>query len=245
MSANWVIGVDEAGRGPVIGPLVVGALAVSAGDIADLSTLGVRDSKDLSTAERERIQAEIAARVETGEWRSSVIICQPSQIDINAQSSDLNSLEIELFAEAIDGLNLKGSNGVVRADACDVDEQRFARRLKATLGEAWSGWTIEAEHGMDAKDLVAGGASILAKVARDAAIHEISVRTGIDVGSGYPSDPKTRAAVERLLSNGKPHDSLRWSWATVSDIWSATHGTPVPVRAADGGAVVQSSLDDW
>ncbi len=245
MSADWVIGVDEAGRGPVIGPLVVGALAVPSGDIAELSSLGVRDSKDLSVAERERIQAQIAARVEAGEWRSSVVFCQPSRIDINAQSSDLNSLEIELFAEAIDGSNLNDSNGVVRADACDVDELRFARRLNAALGEAWLGWTVEAEHGMDAKDLVAGGASILAKVARDAAIHEISARCGIDVGSGYPSDPKTRVAVEHLLSNGKPHDSLRWSWATVSDIWSATHATPVPLRSASGEAVVQSSLDDW
>lgn len=245
MSAEWVIGVDEAGRGPVIGPLVVGALAVPASDLDALRAMGVRDSKDLTPADRERIQALIAARVEAGEWRSAVVVCEPRRIDINAQSSDLNSLEIELFAEAIDGSNLHDSRGVVRADACDVDAERFARRLRSALGEAWSGWTVEAEHGMDAKDLVAGGASILAKVGRDAAIREISARGGIDVGSGYPSDPKTRAAVERLLSNGKPHDCLRWSWATVSDIWSATHGTPVPVRSASGGAVLQSSLDDW
>ena len=46
-------------------------------------------------------------------------------------------------------------------------------------------------------------------------------------------------------STGKIHDSIRWSWATVSDIWDKLHGTPVPVRSKDGNYVVQSSLDDW
>jgi ribonuclease HII len=245
VSDEWIIGVDEAGRGPVIGPLVVGALAIRASDAEELRELGVKDSKDLSVSERERIEAEISGRVSEGRWRSGLVICQPSRIDINSLTSDLNSLEIELFAEAIKATALSSKDGVVRADACDVNEQRFARRLTSALGEDWADWDVEAKHGMDSSDLVAGGASILAKVTRDAEIHEISIRTGLDIGSGYPSDLKTRGAVERLLTNGKPHDCLRWSWATVSDIWSATHGTPVPVRSAGGGAVVQSSLDDW
>lgn len=245
MSAEWVIGVDEAGRGPVIGPLVVGALAIPMTDLDELRTMGVRDSKDLSPSERGRIHELIEQRVEAGGWRSAVVICQPRRIDLNAQTSDLNSLEIQLFAEVICGIELEGAVGSIRADACDVDAARFARRLNTALGEAWSGWTVEAEHGMDSSDSVTGGASILAKVARDAAIHEIAIRTGLDIGSGYPSDPKTRAAVERLLANGKPHDCLRWSWATVSDIWSAMHNTPVPIRSAGGGAITQSSLDDW
>ena len=245
MSDEWIIGVDEAGRGPVIGPLVVGALAIRATDVEELRELGVKDSKDLSVTERERIEAEIVSRVTEGRWRSGLVICQPSRIDINSQISDLNSLEIELFAEAIEATALSAKAGVIRADACDVDEQRFARRLTSALGENWLDWDVEARHGMDSSDLAAVGASILAKVTRDAAIHEISTRTGLDIGSGYPSDLRTRKAVEHLLTNGKPHDCLRWSWATVSDIWSATHGTPVPVRSASGGAVVQSSLDDW
>ncbi len=245
MSGQWLVGVDEAGRGPVIGPLVVGALAIPASDMDELRAMGVRDSKDLSVVERERIHREIGERVEAGDWRSAIIICPPSRIDLNAQKSDLNSLEITLFSEAIDGTNLRASNGTIRADACDVDEARFGRRLAASLGEDWESWNVEAEHGMDASDPVAGGASILAKVARDAVIAEIAARTGLDIGSGYPSDQRTRVAVERLLANGKPHDCLRWSWATVADIWSATHGTPVPIRSAKGGAVVQSSLEDW
>lgn len=245
MSEGWIIGVDEAGRGPVIGPLVVAALAVPTTDLDELRSLGVRDSKDLSATERARIRGQIDERIQNGEWRSGLVICHPKRIDLNAQTSDLNSLEIELFSEAISATNLQASNGRVRADACDVDEARFARRLVASLGEAWADWALEAEHGMDSTDPVAGGASILAKVARDAAIHEIATRTGLDIGSGYPSDQKTRAAVTKLLSDGTPHDCLRWSWATVSDLWASLHSTPVPLRSASGGAITQSSLNDW
>ena len=160
-------------------------------------------------------------------------------------TSDLNSLEIDLFSEAIFATDLSSDSGVIRADACDVNEDRFRNRLQSSLGEDWRNWRIDAEHGMDSKDLVTGGASIIAKVSRDSAIEEIAARTGIEIGSGYPSDKTTRSAVEKMLSNGKPHDSLRWSWATVSDIWQNLHGTPVPVRSQQSGPVLQSSLDDW
>ena len=245
MGSDWIIGVDEAGRGPVIGPLVVAALATPADDIEILSELNVRDSKDLSPNERLRIFTEINQRIDDGKWKSGVILCSPKRIDINSMTSDLNSLEINLFSEAICATDLSSDSGVIRADACDVNENRFRTRLQSSLGEDWRNWRIIAEHGMDSKDLVTGGASILAKVSRDSAIQEIAARTGIEIGSGYPSDKTTRSAVEKMLSNGKPHDSLRWSWATVFDIWQNLHGTPVPVRSQQGGPVVQSSLDDW
>ena len=66
-------------------------------------------------------------------------------------------------AEAIEATALSAKAGVIRADACDVDEQRFARRLTSALGENWLDWDVEARHGMDSSDLAAGGASILAK----------------------------------------------------------------------------------
>ena len=55
MGSDWIIGVDEAGRGPVIGPLVVAALAIPPDDIEKLSKLQVKDSKELSPNERLRI----------------------------------------------------------------------------------------------------------------------------------------------------------------------------------------------
>ena len=70
-----MIGVDEAGRGPVIGPLVVAALAIPAEDIEILSELNVRDSKDLSPNERLRIFTAINQRIEDGKWKSGLILC--------------------------------------------------------------------------------------------------------------------------------------------------------------------------
>ncbi len=245
MGGDWIIGVDEAGRGPVIGPLVVAALAIPPNHVETLTELQVKDSKELSPNERLRIFDEINSFIEDGIWRSGVILCSSKRIDLNSLNSDLNSLEIDLFSEAIIATDLFNESGVIRADACDVNERRFATRLETSLGESWKNWRIEAEHGMDSRDLVTGGASILAKVSRDSAIEEIAARTGTEIGSGYHSDKTTRAAVEKMLANGKPHDSLRWSWATVSDIWQKLHGTPVPIRSEQGGPVVQSSLDDW
>jgi len=245
VGSDWIIGVDEAGRGPVIGPLVVAALAIPTDDIDKLTQLQVKDSKELLPNERLRIFEKINSHIEDGSWKSGLILCSSKRIDVNSLNSDLNSLEIDLFSEAIIATDLSIESGVIRADACDVNEKRFAMRLKTSLGDDWGKWKIEAEHGMDSRDLVTGGASILAKVSRDSVIEEIAARTGIEIGSGYPSDKTTRVAVEKMLSNGKPHDALRWSWATVSDIWQKLHGTPVPIRSEQGGPVVQSSLDDW
>ena len=192
-----MIGVDEAGRGPVIGPLVVAALAIPSEDIEILSELNVKDSKDLSPNERLGIFTAINQRIEDGKWKSGLILCSPKRIDINSLTSDLNSLEIDLFSEAILATDLYLNSGVIRADACDVNENRFRIRLQSSLGEKWKAWRIIAEHGMDSKDLVTGGASILAKVSRDSAIEEIATRTGLQIGSGYPSDKTTRVAVEK------------------------------------------------
>ncbi len=245
MEDEWVIGIDEAGRGPVIGPLVVSALAVPIKDLPLLKEMGVKDSKELSAPQRLKIKSKIITMIDTHDWRIGTIICSPKRIDLNKLDSDLNSLEIDLFAEAINATSSSSKSGIIRADACDVDEVRFAQRLREKIDGEWSRWVVEAEHGMDSKDLVTGGASIIAKVTRDSEIKEIEIRTGIEIGSGYPSDQKTRIAVKKLLENKSPHDCLRWSWATVSDIWTEVHGTPVPIRNRNGGSIVQSTLEDW
>ena len=69
MGSDWIIGVDEAGRGPVIGPLVVAALAIPTDDIDKLTQLQVKDSKELSPNERLRIFEEINSHIEDGSWK--------------------------------------------------------------------------------------------------------------------------------------------------------------------------------
>ena len=93
--------------------------------------------------------------------------------------------------------------------------------------------------------MVAGAASILAKVRRDEAISVIESQLGITIGSGYPSDPLTKGAVKQLVSGELPHECLRWSWSTVSDAWNEVRGGPVPLRAANGSVSLQPSLEEW
>ncbi|MEC7686480.1 MAG: ribonuclease HII [Candidatus Thermoplasmatota archaeon] len=240
-----VIGVDEAGRGPVIGPLVVCALSVPEYDCSTLRDIGAKDSKLLSTTNREKIAGKIGEQAESSGWGIGIVICEPSRIDSNSLHSNLNRLEVELFAEAIQSASEDAPEGIIMVDSCDVDESRFSRRIAAKLGQGWSNWRIDSRHAMDSIDPVTGAASILAKVSRDGAISRIEQEVGFPIGSGYPSDAVTRKAVKRLVSGNLPHKDLRWSWSTVSDLWKEVHDTPTPSRSEDERAVRQTMLEEW
>jgi ribonuclease HII len=200
------IGVDEAGRGPVIGPLVVCAFA--AVNRQYLLDIGVKDSKDLSVKKREEI-FEILK-----EMPHKVIICSPEEID---DHYNLNVLETELFARALKSM----PEGKIMLDACDVNATRFANNVNKLSGKS-----CEAEHKADSNYPEVGAASIIAKVMRDRLIQKLSKEVGFDLGSGYPSDPKTQKAVKILTEGETPHPCLRWSWKTVENAW----GGNVPPR---------------
>ena len=240
-----VIGVDEAGRGPVIGPLVVCALRVSESDRSVLRDFGARDSKKLSPKRREEIAARIRGEAKSRGWGIGIVVCEPSRIDSNSLHSDLNRLEVDLFSEAIEKSSESTIDGTIMVDSCDVDESRFARRIATRLGQGWTNWEIDSRHAMASIDPITGAASILAKVMRDAEIKRIAEDVGFAVGSGYPSDGITREAVRVLVTGDFPHKDLRWSWSTVSDFWLQVHGNPVPTRSEDDVAVRQTILDDW
>ena len=238
-------GIDEAGRGPALGPLVVCSLCVPSEDLEFIKATGAMDSKALSSSKRESVYTDIIREVENRGWGVGLAVCEPSRIDYNSINSDLNSLEVKLFSEALELSADPENSGHLKVDACDVDEDRFGKRVSIELGEGWKQWDIESRHGMDSLDIVTSAASIIAKIERDSRIGELSRDLGLDVGSGYPSDPKTRLAVRELVSGELPHDCLRWSWKTVAESWYEGHGTPIPSRSGDGKITSQSTLGDW
>ena len=79
---------------------------------------------------------------------------------------------------------------------------------------------------MDSSNTLVGASSIVAKVTRDNAMHELSKEIGIDLGSGYPSDPKTRSSINELIAGKNPHDCLRWTWSTVRRAWQGNAWYP-------------------
>ena len=140
--------------------------------------------------------------------------------------------------EGLDWTNLIDSNLTVHVinDACDVNEQRFTDRIAARLPQwPWKDSTIHSEHKADATFPIVGMASILAKVERDSRIEQISQDVGIPLGSGYPSDPNTKAALPNLLVDSEPHPALRWSWKTVTRAWNEKYGVDPPKRAYKDG----------
>ena len=231
-----VIGVDEAGRGPVIGPLVVCSVAIPSKDEKLLLDMGVKDSKYLSAKKRQNIHSWFMENYQTMGWNYSITYGKPEQIDEAVYRNGLNLLECQLFAESINRLNIQNKLPTsIICDACDVDEVRFTRRVAQSIESwPWNNSQINSYHKADDQFLVVGLASILAKQARDKAIQYIQETLDFPIGSGYPSDAITIAAVHSMI-DPVPHEQLRWSWSTVERIWKENHSTNVPIRTITNG----------
>ncbi len=200
-------GVDEAGRGPVMGPLVVGAVYVE--DDTVLRELGVRDSKKLTPRRREALYDEIIGAAEG----YSIITASAEDIDARRARMSLNMVEMEMFAEAVSRMPVSR----VYVDCPDPNEDKFGNMLSVRIGNT----PVTARHKADDTYPVVSAASILAKVTRDRMIADISEEFGEDIGSGYPSDPVTIAFIEKWLKEkGCTPKHTRNSWDTVKNLKS-------------------------
>lgn len=210
MGARRIAGLDEAGRGSAVGPLVAGAFVVEEDALDALVDLGVRDSKQLSPARRNEIEAALPT---LGRCRSLAL--GPRTIDRHVARGRLNELELDAFARLAREL----LPDVVYVDACDPNAARFGRRLGALVG---SGVEVISRHRADEEFPVVGAASIVAKVRRDRALERLRHRLGDELGSGYPSDRRTREFIARTVrAGGAPPPWLRLSWAPVQRVMRA------------------------
>ncbi len=242
---EYEVGVDEAGRGPAIGPLVVCAISLPRTDRDVLANLGVDDSKRLSKKRREEIYGRIKHYSESRGWGIGLDICEPIEIDDWMDSGTLNSLEVMMFAKAIKLASEPSDVCSLFVDACDINAERFGRRITSILGSTWERCKMKSKHKMDSSDVIVGAASIIAKVTRDKEMEKLSELIGFELGSGYPSDPITKSAIEILCASTEPHPSLRWKWKNVQRSWTSQNGGPMPNRSSDSGTSSQSTLGDW
>jgi ribonuclease HII len=200
-----ICGVDEAGRGPVMGPLVVCALAVDSD--APLVKLGVKDSKRLSPKKREELAPKIrkVAKVEIAEL-------QAEEIDAMRTRMTMNELEAHIFAQLID----RFSPEIAYVDAADVNEKEFERMIRSSLR---CRPRICSEHKADDTYPVVSAASIVAKVTRDARVREIEEEIGQPIGSGYMTDRVTTDFLKRYVEEHKCHPPhTRRSWEPAKNI---------------------------
>ncbi|MHB1262178.1 MAG: ribonuclease HII [Thermoplasmatota archaeon] len=204
-------GIDEAGRGPVFGPLVVAGVAIA--DPAALAEMGCRDSKMLSPAKREALDRLL--RKEPG-VRIEVRVIEAETLDEERKRHSLNDIEAERFRDI--AMALAPTHLFV--DAADVDAARFGRAVSRGLAK---GTKVVSEHRADDTYPIVGAASIIAKVARDAAVAQLARRLErkleMPLGSGYASDDRTRLFLQAWHAKfGDLPDGTRRSWAPMREL---------------------------
>ena len=203
-----LIGIDEAGRGAVIGPLVIAGVAIFEEDVEKLKAIKVKDSKMLSPRQRESLEKKIE------EIAKEIFIVKVAACRIDtyrAEGINLNRLEAIKFAEIMDFL--KGD--VAYVDSPDVDTERLKNLLKKLTKHNME---IVAENFADKKYPVVSAASIMAKVERDREIANLKKEYG-DIGPGYPANEITMGWLRNWM---KTHEDfppiVRKSWETIKDL---------------------------
>jgi ribonuclease HII len=208
-----IAGVDEAGRGPVIGPLVIAGVSIDKDDLPKLVELGVKDSKLLSPQRRETLSSQIKEVA----LNCHVVWLSPPEIDRVVESKrklhKLNRLEAQAMARTITVLK----PDVAYVDASDILAARFAEHIAENLS---FNPKIISEHKADLKYPIVSAASIIAKVERDKAISYLQKKHG-NIGCGYPSDQNTIKFLQDWIRKfGSYPDFVRKSWKTAKRIKS-------------------------
>jgi len=198
-----IAGVDEAGRGPVIGPLVICCASCRREDEKSLKKLASKDSKQLTPAQREEAYEKLKSFVKF-RW------VEVSAMDLNTlmKEMSLNDIEAKFMAELIKKLD----DGDVMIDMPDRYSWTFRKRM-----EKFGVKRFEAEHKADENYPIVAAASICAKILRDRKIEEIKKAT-CDFGSGYPGDPKTVKALKDREMRKTLEPFIRQRWKTLENI---------------------------
>lgn len=202
-------GLDEAGRGCVIGPMAIAIVAANPKDRRWFAEIGVKDSKLLAPKKRE----DLAARIRERCWYR-IIITHPKEIDeaVRSEEQSLNTLEQTMMSSLIRDFQKEFADVEARilSDAISRNTDKHAARLQE-LSIVIPHHVIEARIAADRIDKTVGAASILAKSERERLLAELQTITPFDFGSGYSGDQKAI----NFLKQCKPDNPIvRWSWKT-------------------------------
>ena len=206
---SLICGIDEAGRGPVLGPLVMCGLLIKEEDEKKLVKIKVKDSKLLTKEKRE----SLFPKIKDISYKYEILIIEPDEIDEAVNGHDwlnLNKLEANKTAEILNLLN--PNKAIIDAPSNNIASykrylMKFVKNKKIE---------IILEHKADLNHVVVGAASIIAKVTRDDEIERIKKEIKVDFGSGYMSDPKTVGFLEKYYEEYSY--LFRKSWFPYKDI---------------------------
>ncbi len=204
-----ILGIDEAGRGPVIGSLFVGGFLIDEKKLGELEKIGVKDSKKLSNEKRESLRKKLDEFGET-----FLIEFTASDIDDLREVMSLNEIELKGFAQIVDD----AEPDRVFMDLPEPDGDRFIGKVQDLMNTDID-LDFTAEHGADDTFPVVSAASIVAKSAREKHVEELQRKYGYDFKSGYPhDDPTIKFLKDYLEEKGDLPPETRESWSTAERI---------------------------
>jgi len=207
----FTAGMDEAGRGCVLGPMVMCTCVIDKSKEKFFKEIGCKDSKLLTPKKREELSKIIEKEAE--EYKIMVIPAEELNVLMNAFS--LNEIEAQKASEMVASLKTKLQELVV--DSPDTVPEKFKKRINDNLKAKGHEIKIKivSEHKADVNHVSVSCASILAKVTRDKLMHAL---VGFEL-SGYSSDPKT---IEFLKQYILKHKELpiyaRTHWETIDRV---------------------------
>ena len=202
-SHTGILGIDEAGRGPLIGDMFVAGVVVGEESLETLRQYGVKDSKALSRSMRRKLFNIVLTLARCAVVRRF----SPREIDV----SNINELYEIGVSDIVNTVSKLGFN-VSRIYVDSTSSRRLRRRVRSIVP---SYVEVIVEPRADEKYVVVGAASIVAKYLRDTHVRVLHKAYG-DFGSGYPSDPKTISWIEELVRKGGELPGIvRLSWRTL------------------------------
>jgi len=188
-----ICGVDEAGRGALIGPLVIAFVCFEKKDLDEISKVVRKDSKQLSPFQRKTLFKEIEAKAKHIDIHKIL----PARID----KENLNTMETETIGDFV----AKNKPDHIFVDLFEREDTHMVNYLREKGAKK-----VTAEHKADENHCVVACASIIAKVTRDDEIEKLAEEFGF-FGSGYPSDVRTIEFVKANFDRIEPHVRKKWS----------------------------------
>ncbi len=208
-----LLGIDDAGRGPVLGPMILTGVIIESKEEKIIQSWGAKDSKLLTPKKRGEIKEKIKKQ-----FKYHIEITQPKEID---ESSNLNYLEAIKTAKIINKLT-KNLNEKVKVivDCPSVNIQAWSNDVQLLIKNPKI-IQLSCEHKADLNHPVVSAASIIAKEKREDKIYKLKLQLKKDFGSGYPADPKTKEFIAENFNNEKYKHIIRFSWNTIKKLIKA------------------------
>lgn len=213
-----ILGIDDAGRGPVIGPMILAGVLVNKETEKEFRKIGVKDSKQLTEKRREFLAEIIREKAETFE----VVIIHPDEIEENNKNGvKLNEVEALACAKIINKINKGFKEMEVIIDCPSPSIGKWREFLVSNISNL-SNLKVSCEHKADKNHISVSAASIIAKSVREKEMSKLKEKYGKSIGSGYTSDPITSKFLVKNIKKLNNHGIFRKTWSTWKDAMAVT-----------------------